>query len=125
MKTLLSKSDKRFLDTDDRFGNDEFGSVSWNVKLEPINYRSKKEKRNIARIDADLRLTDCFKVITLSFHCDAETSEIDARVQKLDTLIESLKRMREAMLDAKMAGYAYAAKPYIEEGTSANDDDLD
>lgn len=79
-------SDKKFLSDNP----DEFGSVSWVVKdYYGSPHSSKKE--------AGVRLTDCYKVITLDFEY-TNIVEFKARKEKLRTLIESLEEFEREFI---------------------------
>lgn len=83
----MKACDKRFLTNNP----EEFGSVGWGVKTNPEDYY---------KIQAELRITDCYEKVTLDFNCEKE-KHIDKRIQKLDNLIESLNLMRDSLVEAK------------------------
>jgi hypothetical protein len=62
---------------------EEFGSVSWYVRINPHWMSGDKF------IASELRLSDCSKDITLDFNCNTP-SETKKRMDKLDTLISEL-----------------------------------
>lgn len=86
----MKKRDKRFLNDN----HEEFGSVSWRVTTEGDGGLFNRS------VLAELRIADCYKVVSLDFDCD-KASHIDKRLSKLDSLIDSLQDMREALVEAK------------------------
>lgn len=84
-----SKSGKRFLNDD----YDEHGAVSWQVT------KGFSEKRRTNNKDAELRLQDCYKVITIEFGYDGK-EQYQERLAKLDVLIEELNEFRSALADS-------------------------
>lgn len=69
--------------------HEEFGSISWYVT---------NEKEYRYGIDAEVRITDCYKEVTLDFACTPD--RMHKRLKKIDTLIESLERFRASMQKA-------------------------
>ena len=74
--------------------HEEFGSVSWVVET--------NGEDNILGyvVEANLTISDCSKCAQLDFDCKGY-KHIDKRIKKLDTLIEELQKMKEAMLEVK------------------------
>ncbi len=90
----MKKRDKRFLN--DR--QDEGGSVSWEVKVQPSNRHSS----NDATLYGNLSISDCSDSINLDFECYNFTPyKVQKRIDKLDELLTSLYLMREALTEAK------------------------
>lgn len=85
----FSKSSKKFLSGTPH----EYGSVAWVVSCEP--------KDDYHLICADLRITDCSNDISLDF-CTREAEHLEKRIEKLDSLIESLQKFRKALTCDKL-----------------------
>ncbi|CAM0109119.1 hypothetical protein VPH70E343_0092 [Vibrio phage 70E34-3] len=71
----------------------EFGTVSWHVSTRQYSERD-------ITVDADLRMTDCGDVINLEFGSSSERESSEKRMDKLDTLIESLQKFRSVLQKA-------------------------
>lgn len=86
----MKKRDKRFLNE----SLEEFGMVGWHVKT--------KEDRswNGEIVDSELVIKDCNDTIALNFSCD-KPHHIQKRIDKLDTLLESLNGLRETLVKAQ------------------------
>lgn len=81
---------------DKRFLNDshyEFGTVAWNVSTH-------QQTSSEFSISADLRITDCSDVINLEFSSREDPESSEKRMDKLDTLIESLQSFRATLQKA-------------------------
>ncbi len=93
----MSKEEfKGVRDRDKRFLNDshyEFGTVSWNVSTYQYSERD-------YTVNADLRMSDCGDVINLEFGSSADPKSSEKRMDKLDTLIESLQKFRSVLQQA-------------------------
>lgn len=87
--TKYRKNSKRFLSDTPC----EYGSVCWEVSADP------EDRYDL--IDSNLRIADCGKSIDLGFSTRKE-EHLDKRIQKLDTLIESLQEMREALTSKEL-----------------------
>lgn len=64
----------------------QHGSVSWYVEVD----------EGSRELEANLRITDCYKIINLEFFTGSSKG-LDKRIEKLDTMIESLHRFRDAL----------------------------
>lgn len=71
--------------------HEEFGRVSWYVDDNPSwgDY-----------LDAQLNIWDCDKGICLDFTCEKK-KHVDKRIEKLDTLITELQKMKSSLEKAK------------------------
>ena len=76
-------NDKRFLSPH----SDEGGSVRWFIDTERY-------------FDNELIMTDSYKTITLDFSY-RDNKELQGRIEKVDTLIQSLTLMKEALIKCK------------------------
>ena len=72
----------------------EFGSVSWHVSDGWGQGQEKKHRKN-----SELRLTDCYKVITLDFDYDG-WDNFQERIKKVECLIEELQKYKQALRDS-------------------------
>lgn len=86
----MKKRDKQFLND----CTSEFGSVAWSVKTE--GYWCE----NGAAMESSLHISDCSSQITLDFDCEKKV-HIKKRLDKLDSLISSLQKMRLAIVEAE------------------------
>ncbi|QDP48788.1 MAG: hypothetical protein Unbinned5081contig1000_37 [Prokaryotic dsDNA virus sp.] len=91
---MASKVNKRFLSRDP----DEYGSVAWDVTKE---FRYNGKQKRVPFFDANLRLSDCYRTITLDF-CFGNSKRRKARIKKLATLIAELEKMKKAMEEADL-----------------------
>lgn len=82
---------------------DESGMLSWSVTVAVSQYSFRYP------IEAQLRIQDCSKHITLDFDC-RNTKDVDKRIDKLDRMLSALQDMRSSLVDAKEA--LKPAKPY-------------
>lgn len=104
MKNSYEKNEKMFLDAN----ASEYSSVCWTVSA---NEHTDSET---AYVNCDVRISDCFKVASLDFSYsfkkagakidpeeDAQQdTTLDDRIQKLNSLIDSLVRFRAALEEA-------------------------
>ena len=51
-------------------------------------------------VEGELKLSDCYRTITLDFGCE-NINQIDKRVAKVQTLLDNLLEMKQALLEAK------------------------
>lgn len=86
MTKPYTKTSKRFLND----SYDEHGAVSWNVG------EGYSETKRTECKTSELRLQDCYKVITIEFGYIGR-EEYEQRLAKLDTLIEELQAFRVAL----------------------------
>jgi hypothetical protein len=75
---------------------DEFGSISWFV--ESADYVKPKMKQRHTK-SAELRITDCYKVITLDFEYCGHDNYSD-RVRKVNNLIIELEEFKQSLVDS-------------------------
>ena len=84
--------DKRFLAS----SPEETGYICWSVELS-----TKQEASPLyQRVECELQLADCYKKVHIDFNCYS-TKDLDKRIQKLDTLLASLGKLRESLVEAK------------------------
>lgn len=83
--------DKRFLSK----LSGEGGSVVWDVQAH------QHRRRGTTSISADVRMTDCYKSITLEFY-SATSKMFHQRIDKLETLIGSLVEFKDSLYEARM-----------------------
>lgn len=86
----MIKRGKKFLNN----SHEEHGSVSWHVTT------GKDMDFYQSTCGGELRIADCYKVITLDFDCE-KVSHVDKRIAKLDVLIQELQEMRAALEGVK------------------------
>lgn len=93
----FNKKGKEFLSEDSH----EFGAVCYYVtvddktkdKDDPISFLG------FSDIESELRIQDCNKSVTLEFSCDV--SKVQSRINKINTLINELSNMRDALIEAE------------------------
>lgn len=73
----------------------EGGTISWSV----ITISDSSSVLDYP-VEAEIKLTDCYKQINLDFDC-VEVKHIKKRVDKLDRLLVELNKMKEALLLAE------------------------
>ena len=81
--------DKTFLAT----SPDETGYLCWSTELNPA-------KGRFTLVSSELKMADCEKHIRLDFDC-YKVKDIDKRIAKVDTLLASLAKLRESLVDCK------------------------
>lgn len=82
--------DKRFLNLEPHEG----GSICWDVQVH------QNRRKGTANIDSSVYLADCYKQISLEF-CANTAFHFSKRIDKLDTMIESLHAFRAALHEAR------------------------
>lgn len=96
LKKMSKEEFKGVRGRDKCFLNDshyEFGTVAWSVSTYQYSERD-------FTVNADLRMSDCGDVINLEFGSSAERESSEKRMDKLDTLIESLQKFRAVLQQA-------------------------
>lgn len=83
--------DKRFLSS----MSGEGGSSVWDVQAH------QSRRRGTTNISADVRMTDCYKSITLEFY-SSTPKMFHQRIDKLDSLIESLEMFKDSLKQARL-----------------------
>lgn len=81
--------DKRFLSNNPH----ETGYVCWGVS---VNHHY----GNNYYLDCDLKLADCMDNISLEFSA-GNVKQANKRIEKMDTLITSLKKLRGTLIEAR------------------------
>lgn len=86
----MKKRDKQFLNE----SLEEFGMVGWSVRTkDDIEW-------GCDLLSAELIIKDCSNTITLDFDCEKQP-HVQKRIDKLETLINSLTDFRDALVEAK------------------------
>lgn len=82
--------DKRWLSS--RF--DEGGAIRWEIEQYTFTNDKgvKKDKGNWGFLE----FRDCSRLVSLDFHCNTKRDKV-SRLKKLDTIITSLTKMRDAL----------------------------
>ena len=70
---------------------EEFGSISWKIKVEGGIFSTGKV------IHAELRMADCYKSIDLDFYCKNQ-KQLTKRLDKLNTMILELLEMKQCLM---------------------------
>lgn len=83
------KRNKTFLND----SHEDSGSICWYVRTDHKDYLDRE-------VTAEVKITDCSKVICLDFDCQ-EKRHIDKRIAKVDTLINELTKFRDALESCK------------------------
>lgn len=94
---LISRTDKRFLDTSSSYAGEEFGSICWTVEVEEIET---PDGERTVHPNCSLRVSDCFRVIHLAIQAD-NAEEFDNRIDKIEVLEESLRELKKTLRQAK------------------------
>lgn len=82
--------DKKFLNLEPHEG----GSIQWFAQAH------KEKNDGNSTISAEVDISDCFKKISLEFYCNSP-AKFKKRIDKLDTLINSLLSFRASMYEAR------------------------
>ena len=87
METIQNK---RFISDE----HNEFSSISWHITSGWGEGQKKKHTKC-----SDLRLSDCYKVISLDFDYEGHDQFL-SRIKKIDCLIEELQKYKQALKDS-------------------------
>lgn len=94
MTTLFRKVEKKFLTN----SANEFGTICYEVSATRFKDDQPYE------MEASLRLQDCYETINLDFFIGKKKHRFDSRIQKLQTMIDTLEEMKDVMV----SGYEMA-----------------
>lgn len=118
--TIYRSNDKRFLDPDSTTGDYEGGSMMWNVRIVHAWPQKRTEEnkhiklKNRASLQAELKISDCSRTITLDFNAGSDAQTRKDRIAKLDNMIDGLKKFRTALAKADKAATSLIAAPFVE-----------
>jgi len=124
-KKLFDKSGKNWLDETSSQAANEFGTLSWYVRVEKDFYDSKAYDagRNSFDVEAELRVTDCFKIINIAFGVHTGgLAAYDERIGKVENMIGMLTQFRDAMVEGRAAAEAYLSGPFEKKDTDKSDE---
>lgn len=100
-------ADKQFLSD----ASDEFGAICYHVEVnEDLFWKT---------INADLRIQDCYRSISLCF--DASVEELDSRIEKANILVDKVIAFRDALEASRESAISLEAEK-ASEGEDKKDD---
>lgn len=74
--------------------NGEYGAICWEVRA------SRYDEKDKYMTAANIRLQDCYENINLDFWIGDSEDRFESRMDKLNTLIRELTKMRKHMINA-------------------------
>ena len=92
MKILYENQDRRFIGKNPH----EYGTISWGIVVD-----SEGGWKNKPTLDANVRMTDCNKIISWDFSVgDYADGDWQERLNKLDNVLKSLELFKDSLIDA-------------------------
>lgn len=95
-KSVLDRHDKRFLDLHSKYAANENGTISWSLNLYKNNNSDGTEAYELG---CDLQVRDCHRTTNFSFYVGPD-DPFQERINKVDSFIDSLTKLREALVAA-------------------------